>query len=131
MITRFPIKFVTKTWGTEEWLVNNELYCAKELVIRPGGCSSTHYHKTKHETFLLRWGRLVINIEKKDYEMVPGDSVVLPPMTPHHFRVPIECVYYAVVLEVSTHHDDSDVVRLNLSQLMTHATGRTSFRGEK
>jgi len=50
------IKKVKKIWGSEEWLVNNELYCCKILNLKKGYRCSIHYHKDKDETFYVLKG---------------------------------------------------------------------------
>lgn len=46
------LKLITKLWGHEEWLVNNELYCAKFLCLEKGAQCSLHYHEKKIRLFM-------------------------------------------------------------------------------
>ena len=114
--------YISKLWGLEEWLVNNDKYCAKFLWITPGFQCSLHYHRTKCETFIALDGLIHVEyyIDNKRMEtLLVGrnrDTLTLLPNTPHRF--------YSIggegglLLEVSTTHSDEDVVRLEPSKEM-------------
>jgi quercetin dioxygenase-like cupin family protein len=53
-------KWVPKGWGGESWVVNNESYCGKILLIKKGFRVSWHYHKLKDETFFCQKGKLLL-----------------------------------------------------------------------
>lgn len=112
------IKTVEKLWGREYWIANTPLYCLKLLQINPGGCCSLHYHPKKDETFYVNEGSCHVQIGEETRELVPGDSVRIPPGTPHRFWVPKGQAKGCEIMEVSTHHDDSDVIRLEESTLL-------------
>lgn len=108
--------YVEKVWGGEFVLVNEPEYCAKELVIAANRRCSLHRHHTKKETFIVKSG--VIWLEQSDVRgnlinewLKPGDQRTIEPGTLHRFS----SVSGGVILEVSTHHDDADVVRLEPS----------------
>lgn len=107
------INRVEKAWGVERWLVNEAEYCAKLLEINPGYQCSLHYHLAKKETFIVLKGRVLL--EQRDIRGIPFDELLFPndsrtiwPKTPHRFS----SEQGAEILEVSTHHEDSDVVRI-------------------
>jgi mannose-6-phosphate isomerase-like protein (cupin superfamily) len=109
------IKVVQKIWGSEEWLVNTDLYCLKKMIVRPGGMCSFHAHPHKDETFYLVMGKLQVQIEEK--VQLLRYSIHIPPMTKHRFWLaPNE--REAVFFEVSTHHEDSDVIRYDESRML-------------
>lgn len=56
------IKYVPKTWGHEEWLVNEPLYCLKKLVVLPGFWCGFHYHIKKTESFYITSGTLRLSL---------------------------------------------------------------------
>jgi quercetin dioxygenase-like cupin family protein len=102
-------KQVDKMWGAEYWLHNSDLYCAKLLVVDPGMMCSTHRHLLKTETFFVLEGTPLIQLEGGRWEAkAPGDSVHVPVGTWHRFGA---AELPAVILEVSSHHDDEDVQR--------------------
>ena len=109
-----PIKVVDKLWGHEEILVNEPEYCCKRLYLNPGFQCSLHYHRIKKETFIVEKGAIRL---KHGEEIMVLDRYDAPrtilPNTPHRFNAFRDP---AVILEVSTHHDDEDVVRLEPSR---------------
>ncbi len=92
--------------------VNNERYCAKELVLFPNQTCPEHRHPPfddspgKQETFRCRWGEVYLYVEgeptpdpaveppaRKDYYTVkkeialePGEQYTIPPDTNHWFK---------------------------------------------
>ena len=106
-------KSYEKVWGEEIWLVNNDQYCAKWLILHKGAMSSLHYHKTKRETFYCIQGYASLIVDGKRYILAPLTSpVTIRPEMKHKF----EGITDAIILEVSTHHSEEDVVRLSESR---------------
>ena len=104
------MKQVAKKWGKEIWLVNEPEYCAKLLIIEPGCQCSYHRHPVKKETFCCLWGEVKVFCE--------GQQVILT-QTSEPFTVETGLFHcfsseypLNILLEVSTHHDDNDVVRM-------------------
>jgi quercetin dioxygenase-like cupin family protein len=115
------MKIVDKVWGAEHWIVNNELYCAKKLFVKKGWQCSYHYHKIKDETFYVETGCVLLEVGDGGHidvgviirqSLKPGDIVHLTPGRPHRFTG----IEDSIILEISTHHDDDDVVRLETSR---------------
>ena len=113
------INTVEKVWGTERWIVN-DVYCAKFLEIAPGFQCSLHYHRKKLETFHILEG--VVRLEQRDVRGIPfdetlysGDTRTIQPKTAHRFS----SVDGAKILEISSHHEDADTVRLDESGPIT------------
>lgn len=121
-LTKF--KQVDKVWGAEFWLVNNERYCAKLLHINAGWQCSLHMHPVKKETFVVLDGGVGLEVathkadsgpvETQNVMLVAGDSYTLEPGTYHRFWSYLD--EPAVILEISSTHSDSDVVRLEDSR---------------
>lgn len=114
--------------------VNNERYCAKELVLLPSQTCPEHLHPPigqspgKEETFRCRWGTVYLYLPGKktnhphanppkgreNYYKVwnevilnPGEQYTIPPNTPHWFQAGSEG---AVVSEFSSKSmDEYDV----------------------
>ena len=102
------IKTVQKVWGKEIIIVNRKEYCGKLLCVDYGSQSSYHYHKEKTETFYALSGTVALTIDKKDYMLTPFTRPkTIMPGQGHMFTG----LTGAVILEISTHHDDNDVVR--------------------
>src|SRR5271165_6199078 len=113
----FPMmQAIVKEWGQEVVIVNEPEYCAKWLHIAPGKKCSLHYHKLKKETFHVQHG--LVRLEQRDVRgavidelLKPGESRTIMPRTPHRFS----SHRGAVILEISTHHSDEDVVTIEPS----------------
>lgn len=114
--------------------INNDRYCAKELVLFPNQICPEHRHppvgrdQGKMETFRCRWGKVYLYTEgqptdnpkgtiPEGYEsnftvwheivLLPGEQYTLPPNTRHWFQAGPEG---AVVSEFSsTSRDESDI----------------------
>ena len=124
------MKIVEKAWGREVWIVNCDKYCGKILELNGGFTSSYHYHKIKQETFYCLEGELILDLEGREILMLAGDEpVTIFPRQLHSFRSNSG----ARILEVSTKHDDSDVVRKCLSYKLKKKTreGKNGIRNKK
>ncbi|MRH42782.1 D-lyxose/D-mannose family sugar isomerase [Aquibacillus halophilus] len=93
--------------------INNDYYCAKELVLFPNQTCPEHKHPSigslegKTETFRCRWGKVWLYIEGEpttdikakvpsgsdkyytvfhEIELNPGDQFTIPPNTLHWFQ---------------------------------------------
>ncbi|MCT2537022.1 D-lyxose/D-mannose family sugar isomerase [Aquibacillus koreensis] len=114
--------------------INNEHYCAKELVLFPNQTCPEHKHphvgeiKGKTETFRCRWGKVWLYVEGKpseamqatvpvgseDYytvfhevELNAGEQYTIPPNTLHWFQADGRG---AIISEFSTtSRDESDI----------------------
>ena len=113
---------IVKIWGRERVIANHGLYCGKILFVEPGYQSSLHYHRIKDETFYVDSGEVSLEIfldtarprEKHVLRLKKGQSIRIEPLTPHRFRSATSDP--AKIIEVSTYHDDDDVVRIEDSR---------------
>ena len=108
MITKY--KEVKKEWGKETWLVNRD-YCGKRLILNKSYRCSMHFHKNKDETFYVLKGKVLMEIGNKKCIMLPGNSILIEPNTKHRFTG----LENSEIIEFSTHHEDSDSYREELS----------------
>ncbi|MFH0898269.1 MAG: cupin domain-containing protein [bacterium] len=104
--------FVKKSWGHEEWIVNNEKYCGKKLVFNQGHHCSMHFHKIKEETFYLLYGKMLVELEQEDGSIAKrvitsGDVQHITPGLPHRMTALVD----SAIIEFSTFHMDSDSYR--------------------
>lgn len=108
---------VRKLWGMEYWLVNNEKYCSKLLKLNPGMRCSIHAHRKKDETFFVLSGEVQLNFHNSEGELVSSSMLG----GGRQFRIRKDQFHsfqsnkQSWILEVSTHHDDADVIRLQES----------------
>lgn len=107
MIEKLPVKAVNKVWGTEVWMANTEKYCGKLLCINAGYQCSYHHHKVKDEVFYCASSSVFVEVDGETSDLVEGEAIRIRPKTKHLFRAYDD----AVLIEVSTHHDDEDSYR--------------------
>ena len=100
---------VKKDWGWEEWIVNNDRYCSKRMLLNRGWQCSLHHHKIKHETFFIQSGKVYFELGIGMYILYPGDAIEIPVGINHRFGG----IEDSVIFETSTHHDDSDSYRVS------------------
>lgn len=106
-------RHVEKPWGWELIWAETDLYVGKLLFVRAGEALSLQYHEEKDESWLVREGRVRIDLGSPDggletIEVESGAAFHLPPRTVHR----LTAVEDTLVLEVSTSHP-GDVVRLD------------------
>jgi mannose-6-phosphate isomerase-like protein (cupin superfamily) len=105
-------KKVDKDWGTEWWISNTELYCAKILKLNAGYQCSLHCHRVKDEEFHVIEGHVRLEREDFVHYLSSGESLRISPGSYHRFST----TEGALILEVSTFHDDADVQRKEISR---------------
>lgn len=107
------LPYTSKVWGGEYLIVNDDKYCAKFLKVNPGYQCSLHYHKIKQETFKVVSGSIILELRgHPSFYMVTGEEEVIHTGTPHRFS----STTGGIILEISTHHEDSDSYRLEESR---------------
>ncbi len=104
------VKEVARDWGTEIWIVNCDEYCSKLLYLPKGAQCGEHYHKLKKETFYCLKGQVALKVKDKDMIIDSfSKPITIRPTENHSFKG----ITNAILLEISTHHEDSDVVFLS------------------
>ena len=115
MKTSLPIKFVSKGWGFEKWIVNCDEYCGKLLYFVKDKRCSWHYHKLKDEVFYIQSGRLLVKFSEDD-DILKAEDVVLKRGDNFHvyrgLRHQIVALEDTELFEFSTQHFDSDSHRI-------------------
>ena len=104
------MKIIKKVWG-EERVIHNGKYCGKILILKRGFRCSLHHHKKKEETFYLNRGKILMEVGDKKWVMKYGDIQHIEPGCKHRFTG----ITDAEIFEFSSHHDDSDSYRTELS----------------
>jgi quercetin dioxygenase-like cupin family protein len=108
-------KEVSKVWGKEVWVVNTELYCGKLLTLYQGKRCSVHHHNNKDETFYILRGQVLMETWKsnqfEERVMNAKEVIRILPKTKHRFSG----LEDSVIIEISTHHEDKDSYREELS----------------
>lgn len=101
-----------KWWGYEKTFINDQ-YCAKMLHFEPRGYTSLHFHVRKHETLVVVFGTLTLEItldkQKQVYTLKAGDAWVMIPGVPHKLIAGTEG---CTIIEASTYDSDDDSIRI-------------------
>ena len=109
------IKFVSKGWGFEKWIVNCEEYCGKLLYLVKGKRCSWHYHKLKDEVFYVQSGNVLIKYSDND-DLSQAKELILSPGDNFHVYRGLRHQIYALqdteLFEFSTQHFDEDSYRI-------------------
>lgn len=112
---RNKCKQIERRWGSELCVVNNPDYCGKLLYLKRDAESSFHYHPKKKETFYCIQGQVDLRIGSKHFQLNPfSDPITIEPEEKHSFYG----IADAVILEVSTYHDEKDVFEVTESRLL-------------
>ena len=105
---------VPKIWGEEIWLTNTPMYCAKFLALKDGYQCSLHRHLQKTETFFVLEGAVNLEVQTcSDQRLLSTNRLE----TGENYHIPVGDRFStarpggAIILEVSTEHDDLDVER--------------------
>jgi quercetin dioxygenase-like cupin family protein len=124
--------FVSKPWGWEDWLYNDEELDLgmKILFVKGGRACSMHRHSIKEEVIYCESGQLVVEYLTKtphsemefitalrSHVLLPGLGVHIAPDTWHRLAA-IEDAY---LYEAGTFHRDTDSERLPGYEKMTQA----------
>lgn len=100
-----------KVWGHEEWIVNNDKYCGKKLVLNQGFRCSMHKHNIKDETFYILSGKVLMeyeyNGESGQRVMTAGDIIHIKIGMWHRFSGIVK----SEIMEFSTFHMEEDSIR--------------------
>ncbi len=108
------LNIYSKVWGYEKWIENNDKYCSKILVLNKGYQCSLHYHKNKDETFLILKGKVRVEAGSEILTMTAGNFIRILPGVKHRFGG----LEDSEILEISTHHEESDSYRVEDSRKM-------------
>jgi mannose-6-phosphate isomerase-like protein (cupin superfamily) len=98
---------ITKPWGFEWWLEENNDYCYKRIFIKAGFRTSLQYHKFKKETNYVISGKARVLLDEIWYEVKENDYFTIEPGIVHR----VEAITDLILQETSTKHTE-DVIRL-------------------
>lgn len=115
MKTSSEQKFVSKGWGFEKWITNNEKYCGKLLYFVKGKKCSWHYHEIKDEVFYIHSGKLLVKFSYED-DLEKSSEIVLECGDSFHVKPGLRHQMFAItdtqMFEFSTQHFDEDSYRI-------------------
>lgn len=115
MKTSLEQVFVSKGWGFEKWITNNDKYCGKLLYFVKGKKCSWHYHKIKDEVFYIQSGKLQVYYGDTD-NLVDAKVLILEKGDSFHVKTGLRHQILALedteMFEFSTQHFDDDSIRI-------------------
>jgi mannose-6-phosphate isomerase-like protein (cupin superfamily) len=62
---------------------NSEHQSLAEATVPPGGETEEHYHRASEEIYFFTHGRGRLRLDGEESEVAVGDTVVIPPGSPH------------------------------------------------
>ena len=111
-------KIVSKAWGEEIWIHNDEEYCGKLLrFFKAGNKFSLHYHVLKKESWYVGNGSfeyIKLNTEtgiEESFHITVGTCITIERGMPHQL---IALEDNSEIFEVSTQHFDEDSYRIRV-----------------
>lgn len=117
ILNSVDMTYIPKGWGSEQWIVNNGLYCGKKLLLRAGKQCSYHYHLVKDEVIFVQTGKVRFTYGYDDdpevgyvVEVDAGQALSVSPGLRHKFFG----IEDSVLIEFSTEHREEDTIRLQL-----------------
>jgi len=117
-----PARDIEDPVGGQRWVfrrtgadTNGELLEA-DLYVSPGGFVREHAHPAQEERFTGVSGTFVMDVDGERRTIGPGDSVVIPPRTPHGFPAAAEGSQLLVEVRPALHLDDYFRAFLGLSR---------------
>lgn len=109
-------EIIIKKWGFEKVLINSDSICGKILHYNSkGSMSSFHFHPIKKELFLCQSGSFIFKYKDENGNTLEkilkiGDIIYIPNCHPHQLE---SLEDDSEILEISTIHRDSDVIRIS------------------
>ena len=112
MEDKLPRK-IEKPWGYELLWAFTPKYAGKLIYVKKGHRLSLQYHKEKDETLYIYKGKVLLEIEGNDGQLVQSEAhdgycFRVPPLTKHR----VQAIEDTVIFEVST-PELEDVVRVD------------------
>lgn len=118
LINPEDMNFVSKPWGYESWICNNEKFCGKILFMKAGYFLSFHSHKIKEEVLFLQSGQMYFVHDEKGLNekifMNPGQAFHVLPGINHQ----MQAVTDVTIIEFSTQHFDEDSYRITREKVI-------------
>ena len=105
------MNFEERPWGYYTVLLTEETCQVKKLLVNPGKRISLQSHKFRAEHWFIVSGRGTAELDGKEIEVGPGDTIDVPIGCKH--RVSCHSAEPLVFIEVQTgsSFDESDIVR--------------------
>ena len=88
-----------------------ERHSLARVTITPGKSSLPHYHKESEESYLILSGKAVMAIDSQEFELTPGEAVLIEPPEVHRIwnPGPEDLVFIAVCVPAWQPQDSFEI----------------------
>ena len=103
-----------KVWGQTQLIFANGACEFHRIEVTAGMRCSMHKHEFKFNGFFVESGKLIIRVEKNDYDLIdetllgPGQFTTVKPNEYHQFECVEDCVAFEIYY---AHFDHGDIKR--------------------
>jgi mannose-6-phosphate isomerase-like protein (cupin superfamily) len=123
------MKYVSKPWGWELWICNNDRYCGKKLFIKQGHWLSYHHHNVKDEVLFVESGKIWFTHDEfkgqvNSIQLTVGQAFHVRPDVKHQ----MQAIEDTILFEFSTTHRDEDSIRETRDLVVDHGDNGNRVR---
>ena len=81
----YGLKYFNK-FGLSMITIINDKYCKKLLFLINNQSHPKQYHKKKHESFFVLYGKIKVQLDSKSFILKPGELINIPSGVKHFFK---------------------------------------------
>lgn len=100
-----------RPWGSYAVLYTNETCQVKKLVVNPGKRISLQSHKFRAEHWFIVSGQGTTELDGKEIEVKPGDSVDIPIGSKHRISCSSPELLIFIEVQTGSSFGEDDIVR--------------------
>ena len=105
------MNFNERPWGNYIVLHSDETCQVKQLVVNPGKRISLQSHKFRAEHWFIVSGQGVAELDGKEIDVGPGDSVDVPVSSKHRISSGNSQALVFIEVQTGSSFEESDIVR--------------------
>lgn len=105
------MNFEERPWGGYTVLLTQETCQVKKLIVNPGKRISLQSHKHRAEHWFMVSGRGNAELDGKEIELGPGDSIDIPIGSKHRITCGNAEILVFIEVQTGTSFDESDIIR--------------------
>ena len=103
--------FEERPWGNYTVLFTDENSQVKKLVVNPGKRISLQSHKFRAEHWFIVSGRGIAELDGKEVEVSPGESIDVPIGSKHRISCGETASLVIIEVQTGTSFSEEDIVR--------------------
>ena len=105
------MNFEERPWGNYTVLHTDETCQVKKLVVSPGKRISLQSHKFRSEHWFIVSGQGTVELDGKEIEVGPGDSIDVPIGTKHRISCGGSASLVFIEVQTGSSFAEDDIVR--------------------